>query len=153
MQATSVARRMVTQYGMSEAVGPICLAEQHAGADTERVVDAEVSRMLRESEQRVRAMLKELRPELDAVAKALLDNELLTANESAPCFQLKSGEGPARLGPAAGAACPPLLPASAVPEVATAGGAACRAAARRKLTAALTCASAPSSDCTQCPPV
>ena len=127
MQATAVARRMVTQYGMSELVGPICLAEQHASADTKRVVDAEVLRMLRESEQRVRSMLKELRPELDAVAKALLDNELLTADEIRTVLaNLSGGDGPgggSDVVPASRAALVSAA-AAAAPEVATAGAAA-----------------------------
>ena len=92
MQATSVARRMVMVYGMSDAVGPISLSDHQGSAETKRVVDAEVSRMLRESEQRVRALLKELRPELDAVAQSLLDNELLTADQIRDVLaKLKSG--------------------------------------------------------------
>ena len=94
MQATSVARRMVMLYGMSDAVGPISLADHQGSAETKRLVDAEVSRMLRESEQRVRAMLKELRPELDAVAQSLLDNELLTADQIRDVLaKLKQGGG------------------------------------------------------------
>jgi len=83
-QATSLARHMVTECGMSDRVGPMYVAEgsgRKGSAETERVVDEEVRRMLRESYERVRSLLQAKQSELHALAKALLERETLTAAE------------------------------------------------------------------------
>jgi len=85
-QATALARHMVAECGMSDVIGPVCVADGPAGrwrpsAATERVVDDEVRRMLRESEARVRELLGSARAELCAVAAALLERETLTGDE------------------------------------------------------------------------
>jgi len=79
--ATAVARRMVMEYGMSDLVGPVAVSDRDASAQTKHVVNQEVTRMLRESQLRVRTLLEASMPELNALAKALLDNELLTADQ------------------------------------------------------------------------
>jgi ATP-dependent metalloprotease len=85
-QATSLARHMVTECGMSDIIGPLYCADNGAGRfkpspDTERVVDDEVRRMLRDSMERVRALLGGALPDLHAIAGALLERETLTGDE------------------------------------------------------------------------
>ncbi len=90
-QATDMARRMVTEWGMSEAVGPMSLSDQgpvFLGEDlmqsknfapaTQELVDDEVRRMLVEAERSCRTLLIEYRHALDLVARALLEHETIS---------------------------------------------------------------------------
>lgn len=81
--ATSTARAMVTQYGMSEKVGPISLAEKWDSWSPKLrdVADQEVVDMLKASEERTRKMLKEKSVELQRLAQGLIEYETLTKEE------------------------------------------------------------------------
>ncbi len=85
---TELARKMVREWGMSDRVGPMAWGSQgmvflgedlmHSrdySEDTSRVVDEEVSRILRESEQRAREHLEEHRAGLVQLATMLLEKE------------------------------------------------------------------------------
>lgn len=89
-RATDLARRMVTQYGMSLTLGPATLQNIRSdvflpevptlsrGEYSERTaqsIDEEVRRLLSEAEKRVRATLTERRTQLDELARALLQHE------------------------------------------------------------------------------
>ncbi len=90
-QATGIARRMVREWGMSDAVGPMAWSGQQQvflGEDlmtsgreysdeTARKIDEEIGRILLEQEKRARVMLEKHRPGLDLVAQSLLDNETI----------------------------------------------------------------------------
>jgi cell division protease FtsH len=90
-QATVIARRMVREWGMSEAVGPMAWHGQQQvflGEDlmtsgreysdeTAQKIDQEVSRILREQEDRARVLLQKHRKGLDLVAQALLEEETI----------------------------------------------------------------------------
>jgi cell division protease FtsH len=90
-QATAIARRMVREWGMSEAVGPMAWHGQQQvflGEDlmtsgreysdeTAQKIDQEVSRILREQEDRARVLLLKHRKGLDLVAQALLEEETI----------------------------------------------------------------------------
>jgi ATP-dependent metalloprotease len=83
-QATAIARAMVTQYGMSERLGPIvvhCNDGAEWGSQTREIVDSEIKRLLDESCSRVRLILAENRHILDRLASALLQSETLTRTE------------------------------------------------------------------------
>src|SRR6266581_4911578 len=94
-QATEMARRMVTQFGMSDAVGPIAVGDREAeiflgrevvqrreiSEKTAEVVDAEVKRILDEAYKRARDILLEHRAVLDRLAAALLERETLDRDE------------------------------------------------------------------------
>ena len=93
-QATSIARLMVTEWGMSSAVGPMSLSDsgpvflgadmmqsKNYSPDTARLVDTEVRRILTESEDRCRQLLTEYRKGLDLVARALLEHETISGDE------------------------------------------------------------------------
>jgi cell division protease FtsH len=90
-QATGIARRMVREWGMSDAVGPMAWSGQQQvflGEDlmtsgreysdeTARKIDEEIGRILLEQEKRARVMLEKHRVGLDLVAQSLLDNETI----------------------------------------------------------------------------
>jgi cell division protease FtsH len=91
---TELARKMVREWGMSEELGPMAWGSQgmvflgedlmHTrdySEDTARVVDAEISRILREQEERSLELLGRHRGGLDAVARALLERETLDGEE------------------------------------------------------------------------
>lgn len=90
-QATSIARKMVCEWGMSENLGMVSygdnnehvfLARDMAGTrgfseDTARKIDAEIKQLIDTSYQRARDLLARYRTEMDALAKALLEYETL----------------------------------------------------------------------------
>jgi cell division protease FtsH len=88
-QATQVARRMVTQYGMSDRLGPVhyrqgdehvFLGKEIAEArdfseGTARIIDEEVQRILSNAEVRATELLKTNREDLERLADFLVQNE------------------------------------------------------------------------------
>ncbi|MCP5019482.1 MAG: ATP-dependent zinc metalloprotease FtsH [Ketobacter sp.] len=94
-QCTRLARRMVTQWGMSEKLGPIYfpqneehpflgmeIATSHDFSDTTaHTIDLEVEALVKKSEQRTEQLLKEKRRQLDTLAEALIAHETLGADE------------------------------------------------------------------------
>ena len=90
-QATSIARRMVREWGMSDQIGPMAWNGQQQvfmGEDlltsgreysdnTARLVDDEIGRILREQEQRAHDVLTQHRKGLTLVAEALLEHETI----------------------------------------------------------------------------
>jgi len=88
-QATRIARAMVTQYGMSERVGPVYhqQGEEHVflgkeivesrtfSEGTARLIDEEVQRILIEAEARAQELVRTHRDKLDAITDALLLHE------------------------------------------------------------------------------
>ncbi len=93
--ATELARRMVTQFGMSEAVGPMTVggrddvvflgrevAQRHEVSERMAdLVDREIGRVIGESYEMARRLLTENRSKLDAIAAALLERETLGRDE------------------------------------------------------------------------
>src|SRR2546425_1007743 len=94
-QATEMARRMVTQFGMSDVVGPIAVGDREAeiflgrevvqrrevSERTAELVDTELKRLLGEAYERARVILTEHRDQLDRLAAALLERETLDREE------------------------------------------------------------------------
>jgi cell division protease FtsH len=90
-QATEMARRMVTQFGMSEKVGPVAVGDREhqiflgreisqrheVSAKLAELVDAEVRSMLDVAYQNATDILKEKMDVLHAMANALLERETL----------------------------------------------------------------------------
>ena len=90
-QATNIARRMVREWGMSDNVGPMAWHGQQQvflGEDlmtsgreysdsTAKMLDDEISRILREQEERAHQLLTKHRKGLDLVADALLEQETI----------------------------------------------------------------------------
>jgi len=116
-QATSIARRMVREWGMSDTIGPMAWTSQQQvflGEDlmtsgreysdeTAKKIDEEVARILREQEERARTTLLKHRRGLDLVAEALLEAEtidgaavarLIQEGLGAPTIKERSPEKP-----------------------------------------------------------
>ena len=93
-RATSLARRMVTKWGMSERLGPVSykmsdddpflgreMHEQRQFSEhTLQIIDNEVARILHDASDRASDILNSHREYLDRLAKALVDTEEI--NES-----------------------------------------------------------------------
>jgi cell division protease FtsH len=90
---TQVARGMVGRWGMSEAVGPIAVADGRqdgfllpgttaASGPTQELVDKEVRRIVDEAEGDVVELLHEERARLEGLATALLEKETLDQIEA-----------------------------------------------------------------------
>jgi cell division protease FtsH len=94
-KATSLIRKYITQWGLSEALGPITIADNHeevflgrelghrreVSEKTAELVDAEVGRMAREAQSRARQTLEENHDLLHRMAAALLERETLNREE------------------------------------------------------------------------
>lgn len=90
-QATSLARRMVTHWGMSERLGPVAFraSEHHPflgkeiaeprefSEHTAQVIDEEIVRILRKASEQAEKVLSEHRDKLDRLATALESEEVL----------------------------------------------------------------------------
>jgi cell division protease FtsH len=94
-QATNLARRMVTEWGMSEKLGRLRYVDnqeevflghsvtrsQTISGATAKLIDEEVRRIIEEAETKARTILTEHIDELHAIAKALLEFETLSGDE------------------------------------------------------------------------
>ncbi|MEU4849163.1 ATP-dependent zinc metalloprotease FtsH [Streptomyces gilvosporeus] len=94
--ATQIAGRMVRDFGLSPALGPVGYASgtaQRLGAEppeaalqrpysehTQRLVDEETARLVRQAEKRAVALLREHRTALDALAKRLIAHETVAGS-------------------------------------------------------------------------
>jgi cell division protease FtsH len=95
-RATGIARKMVTEYGMSEKLGPLQFGqgsggqvflgrdihnEQNYSDAIAYEIDLEVQRIIKECYERARVILTENRDKLDLIAKTLLEVETLVAEQ------------------------------------------------------------------------
>jgi cell division protease FtsH len=92
---TSMARSMVTKYGMSDTMGPLTFGQQEElvflgrelaeqrdySEEVAEQIDDEVRNIVLEAYQRVRQMLSVNADRLHAIAKALLESETLSREE------------------------------------------------------------------------
>jgi cell division protease FtsH len=89
-QLTQIARQMVGRWGMSEKIGPIAVlpsegqgpflpGASETSQDTQRLVDAEVRRLVEDGHAEVTKLLTDHRDQLDSLAHALLEAETLDA--------------------------------------------------------------------------
>ncbi len=90
MKATELARRMITEFGMSDKLGSVRYAGQQLqylggvvrddsqiSPRTRELIDAEVQELVTSQYQRARELLQEHRAALDALARELLEHETL----------------------------------------------------------------------------
>jgi cell division protease FtsH len=96
-KATHVARRYVTQWGLSDAIGPVQVGDneqelflgreiQHrreVSEKTAQLVDTEVKRVIDQAYERATAVISENLELLHAIAAALLERETLTREDFA----------------------------------------------------------------------
>ncbi len=85
--ATRTVRSMVTQWGMSEALGPVAYNEKEHSSikeysdETAQKIDAEVASIIKEALYRAEEALTKYKDALEAVAKKLLEVETLEQEE------------------------------------------------------------------------
>ncbi len=105
--ATKIARAMVTQYGLSEKLGPLAYGEnqeevflghsvartQNVSEETARKIDAEVRRLVDEGYETAKSVLVEKKVDLEILAKGLLEYETLSGEEIKDLF---AGKQPVR---------------------------------------------------------
>ncbi len=95
-QATNIARSMVTEWGMSEKLGPLLYNEnqqevflghaitqrQNMSEETARLIDEEVRALVLAGEQKAWEVLTANKDKLEAVAQALMEFETITGDET-----------------------------------------------------------------------
>jgi cell division protease FtsH len=120
-RATQIARAMVTQYGMSEALGPQHLGRRPGepflgrdgagdpdhGPEVAAAVDAEVSRLLAEARAEAREILTLRRATLDRLADALVEHETLGDPQLLALLTMDDIAAPTGNEPAIDGAAPP----------------------------------------------
>lgn len=93
--ATNLARAMVTEWGMSDALGPIRYSEnsnevflgrsvtqnQNMSEETARMVDAEIKRLVTDGYEEAKKILQQNRKDWETLAEALMEYETLTGEE------------------------------------------------------------------------
>ena len=94
-RATDLARKMVTEWGMSEKIGPLAFGKREEeiflgreiathrdfSERTAQEIDDEIKRIVREAEEKTEKLLSENIDKLHRLAQALLDKEILDGNE------------------------------------------------------------------------
>ncbi len=95
-RSTQMVRQMITEYGMSDELGPITLGKRHEqqvflGRDISRdrdysdeiahAIDKELRKIIDRSYQKAQELLEQNRDKLDLLAKALIEKETLDAEE------------------------------------------------------------------------
>ena len=107
--ATKLARSMVTQWGMSDKLGPLQYEEQQGETflgysqtqrhnisnETALIIDSEIRRLVDEAHARATQILTDNRDQLETVAEALLEYETLSGDE---IKALLEGQKPDRSG-------------------------------------------------------
>ena len=105
--ATNMAKAMVTQYGMSDEMGPLAYGEneqevflghsvarqQNMSEDTQRRIDAEVRKLVEEGYEMARKICQDKIADLHVIAKGLLEYETLSGDE---IIGMLKGEPPHR---------------------------------------------------------
>ncbi|WP_137861899.1 MULTISPECIES: ATP-dependent zinc metalloprotease FtsH [unclassified Sphingomonas] len=125
MQATRLARAMVTKWGLSDEVGPLDFSENDESYgyaiarakpmsdETARLIDMEVKRFVERGLGRARQLLTDHIDQLHTIAQALLEYETLTGEE---IKRLIAGEDLGREDPGA-AARPAAVAGTSIPKI------------------------------------
>lgn len=101
-KATSIARAMITQYGMSEKFGLIGLESiqnryldgrpvSNCGPETAAEIDKEVMKMLKDAYAEAKQLLSEHRTSLDKISDFLIQKETITGKEFMEIFHEVEG--------------------------------------------------------------
>jgi cell division protease FtsH len=131
--ATDLARAMVTQWGMSDKLGPLKYSEnqeevflghsvtrqQNVSEKTAELIDAEVKRLVTEGYDKAKAILTEKLDKLHALAAALLEYETLSGEE---IRKVVDGEPLDRPDPAAATPVPQGSGTAGIPKTGTRRG-------------------------------
>ena len=96
-KGTEIARRMVCQWGMSD-LGPLTFGERddliflgreltahkNFSEKTAEMIDEEVKKIINRNYERSHRLLEENRDQLEAIAKLLLEKEIISSDEITP---------------------------------------------------------------------
>jgi cell division protease FtsH len=107
-RATDLARSMVAEYGMSEALGPVAfksrsrqrfleipgLEPEPFAEDTARQIDAEIKQLLVEARARASDILRERRSVLEVLAARLMEQEVVEGADVRALVQQKASPAP-----------------------------------------------------------
>lgn len=102
-RASSIARRMVTEFGMSEKIGPVVYGEKshevflgrdyghtkNYSEDRAAEIDEEVNGIVQGSYKLAKDLLKKHKEQLESVAKTLIEKETLSREEFISVFEGK----------------------------------------------------------------
>ncbi|MBP5177143.1 MAG: AAA family ATPase, partial [Clostridia bacterium] len=93
-QATNIARAMVTEYGMSDKIGPVSYGDngeifvgrdyqqiEPYSDDTAKVIDEEIRKFINDAYDRAYKILEENRATLDVMARVLIERETIYSEE------------------------------------------------------------------------
>ncbi|HEX8098952.1 MAG TPA: ATP-dependent zinc metalloprotease FtsH [Actinomycetota bacterium] len=96
-QATDIARAMVSEYGMSQKIGPISISQDgfrsptgralfpgerpEISEETARMIDQETTRLLKEARERAQAILQKDRDLLNRLSKVLIEREVIEGKD------------------------------------------------------------------------
>lgn len=94
-RASAIARRMVTEWGMSDAIGPVTFSRQNEqiflgreinqhrdySDDTAKLIDREVAEIIGTCRSRAEKLLEDNRPRFEKIAEYLIERETLDAAE------------------------------------------------------------------------
>ena len=115
-RATQIARSMVTEFGMSDALGPVTLGRRHANPflgrdimedrnyseDVAKSIDQEVKKIIDEGYQRAEQLLIENRDRMEEIVKVLLEKETLVREEFEVLMGIQKVEAPKSEGETSG---------------------------------------------------
>ena len=94
-EASELARKLVTQFGMSDKLGPITFGkteemiflgreistEKNYSEETAEKIDKEVTRLIKDAQKRAEKLLREHKNQMDVLVKTLLEKEVLEKEE------------------------------------------------------------------------
>jgi len=123
-RATSIARDMVTRYGMSDVLGPMVYAENEGeiflgrsitkttnmSEETMRKVDSEIRRIIDEQYAVARRIIEDNRVQIEAMTKALLEWETIDAEQIEDIVAGRPPRTPKDRGSQPGGGTPPASP-------------------------------------------
>jgi len=130
-QATNLARRMITEFGMSDKLGRVrynaneqevflghsVAQTQNMSEATAQIIDEEVRRLIEKGEGTARRVLTEHRAELKQIAEALLEYETLSGDDVAALLRGESIERKDQAAKPPSADAPPSSRRGSVPTV------------------------------------
>ncbi|MEV6058012.1 ATP-dependent zinc metalloprotease FtsH [Streptomyces sp. NPDC052107] len=127
--ATQIATRMVREFGLSSELGPIGYASAHPhflseatdetgrppySEQTQRIVDEEVARLLRQAEQRAITLLRGHQPSLERLAGELVTHETVDGSVVLDVLRQERSQADGKGDDAVNASLPPAHPESEV---------------------------------------
>lgn len=111
-RVTDLARRMVTEFGMSEKLGPVRYAGDRSlylqtanggnrtdlSTETVACIDSEIRERVKSAQSRAMSILEENRGLLDELARILMERETLTGDEMREIIARFAGDAPLSAG-------------------------------------------------------